>query len=607
MTRFSVYLIQNVRLKLFLFIITFLFAQIVFSQNDFLAKQYLTDGDFEKALVYYEKLVQQNPRRSDYNEGLVECYQQLERYSDAENLILQQIKNRKVHPTLFIELGYNHTLQKQPEKAKAAYTKALKAAEKNPNYAYSIGAHFQKRVLLDYAVEVFSKAMEKNPQLNYNFQLARIYGEQGAIEKMYQAYLDLILEGKTSKSNVLRSINDFISEDATSENNIKLKKTLLLNAQKNPDVLWNELLSWLFVQQKQYKSAFNQEKGIYKRADGASLQRIESLGSLTLDQNELEIATSIFEYIIEKSTDESITLNAELNLISILLKEPTTKKITQVETTFKNLLSTYGYKSNSLQLQIAYANFLTFKKNTPEPAITILKNALEIPLNTRGKAYVKMALGDILVYDKKFNQALIYFSQIQKNLKNDVVGQNARYKVAQTSFYKGDFDWALTQLKVLRGSTSQLIANDAMQLSLLISDNSLEDSTQTALKKYARADLLAYQNKTKEAVATLNDILENHKGEKIEDEALLRQGKLLEKQKKYDDAILNYTKIIEFFGSDILADDAHFALAELYKNNLENTDKAKAHYEKIIYNHQDSYYYPQAVKNFRTLRGDNIN
>jgi tetratricopeptide (TPR) repeat protein len=188
-----------------------------------------------------------------------------------------------------------------------------------------------------------------------------------------------------------------------------------------------------------------------------------------------------------------------------------------------------------------------------------------------------------------------------------VLIQNRRYKVAETSFYKGDFEWALTQLKVLRGSTSQLIANDAMQLSLLISDNSLEDSTQTALKKYARADFLAYQNKTQDAIDTLEDILQNHKGEKIEDEALLRQAQLLESQKKYEEAELNYLKITEFYANGILADDAYFALGELYKNILNQPDKAKNKYEKIIYNYQDSYYFPQARKNFRMLRGDAIN
>lgn len=584
-----------------------LFSISMTAQDDFLAKQYFNDGEYEKAVVFYEKLTQRSPRRTDYAESLVACYQQLERYEEAEKFLLKKIDDTNVYPTLFIELGYNYTLQEQSEKATEYYDKAVKKIDENPNFGYGIGFRFQKYALLDYATKAYLRAMELNPQLDYNFQLARIYGEQGDIEKMYQSYLNLISEGKSSKSNVLRNIDDFISSDPENENNVKFKKILLQNAQKNPDILWNQLLSWLFVQQRQFKSAFNQEKAIYKRSEASSLNRLENLGKTVLEENDISIAKDIFEYILENSNDEVTRLNAQLQLIDIDLIETSSKKLNEINVLFQRLMETYGYKSQTLQLQVAYANFLTFKMENPEKAISILKKSLELPINKYGTASIKLALGDILVFNKRFNEALIYFTQVQKNLKNDVLGQNARFKVAQTSFYKGDFDWAFTQLKVLRGSASQLIANDAMQLSLLISDNSLEDSTQTALKKYARADLLAYQNKTAEAISELEDILTNHKGEKIEDEALLKQGELFESIEEYEKAEFNYQKIIEFYPNDILADDAHFALAELYKNILNQPEKAKDNYEKIIYTYQDSYYFPLARKNFRMLRGDSIN
>ncbi|MFX0555661.1 tetratricopeptide repeat protein [Maribacter sp. CXY002] len=579
----------------------------LFGQDDFLAKQYFADGDYGKAVVFYEKLIKKNPRRTDYLQGLIACYQQLERYGDVENILSEQLKLSNTHPALFIEMGYNYTLQDLDDKANVYYDKALAAIEQNPNYGYALGYQFQKYSLLDRAALAYQKSMELNPALDYNFQLARIYGEQGDIEKMYRSYLNLMSNGKTSKSNILRSIDDFISEDPLANNNQILKTILLEKAQKNPDITWNELLSWLFVQQKQYNSAFRQEKAIYKRVQGSTTQRLEDLGNIVLEADDVSVATDIFEFLIKESNDEITRLDAELNLIDIALRDPTGNTLDVIHKKYEELINLYGYKSQSLQLQVSYANFLTFKKDNPEPAIEILKNSLALPLNERGTAFIKLALGDILVYHKKFNEALIYFSQIQQKLKNDILGQNARYKVAETSFYKGDFKWALTQLKVLRSSTSQLIANDAMQLSLLISDNSLEDSTQTALKKYARADFLAYQNKTSEAITALEDILQNHKGEKIEDEALLKQAQLLESQKKYSDALFNYQKIVEFYSSGILADDAHFALAELYRKILGEPEKAKGHYEKIIYNYQDSYYFPQARKNFRQLRGDAIN
>ena len=577
------------------------------SQEDFLAKQYFNDGEFDKAVIYYEKLVQKTPRRTDYSEGLVACYQQLERYDDAEVFLLDKIKQPFAFPTFFIELGYNYTLKQQPEKAEEFYQKAINKIEENPNFGYAIGYRFQKYALLDQAISAYTKAMALKPELNYDFQLARIYGEKGEIEKMYQSYLRLIYEGKTSRANVLRNLDDFITEDPSNENNSKLRKTLLLNAQRNPDILWNELLSWLFIQQHQYKYAFSQERAIYKRTGESSLDRLSNLGAIALENNDKETAIQAFEFIVDNAEQALTKLKGQLSLIEIDLSGAKGKRLDAIEKRYKSLLEEYGYDSKTLQLQIAYANFLTFKREDPEPAITMLKRSLKEPLGRFGKAYIKLALGDILVFSQRFNEALIYFTQVQKSLKNDVLGQEARFKVAQTSFYKGDFDWALTQLKVLRASTSQLIANDAMQLSLLISDNSLEDSTQTALKKYAKADLLAYQNKDEQAILVLSEILENHKGEKIEDEALLRQGALYEKDEAFSKAQLNYQKIVEFYGQDILADDAHFALGQLYENQLADDEKAKYHYEKIIYNHQDSYYFPLARKNFRRLRGDILN
>jgi len=212
-----------------------------------------------------------------------------------------------------------------------------------------------------------------------------------------------------------------------------------------------------------------------------------------------------------------------------------------------------------------------------------------------------------LVFDEKFNQALIYYSQIQKKVQNDILAQEARFKVAQTSYFKGDFEWAQIQLDVLRKSASQLIANDAMQLSLMIHDNSLEDSTQTALKKYAKADLMVFQNKNKEAIEALDDIMTNHKGENIEDEALLKQAELYEKTLQYSKAEANYLKLIEFYNEDILADDAHFRLGKLYENKLQEPEKAKELYEQIIFNFSDSIYFVEARKKYRSLRGDAIN
>ncbi|ADY29590.1 tetratricopeptide repeat protein [Cellulophaga lytica] len=595
-------------MRIFILILACCFAQLSVGQNSFLAKQYYDDGDFDKAVVFYERLVKENPRRSDYQTFLISCYQQLERYSDAEKQIKKNLDSPNPIPVYYIDLGHNYTLQGNNEEAKKYYDLAYSKVEENPRNGYGLAYKFQNYSLLEYAAKTYNKAMELNPALDFNFQLARIYGEQGNVEKMFTSLLNIVAKDPNRMSSVIRNLDDFITTDSDNRNNTILKKLILKNAQRSPDIIWNEMLSWLFIQQKQFYSAFSQEKAIYKRSQDNSLRRLQTLANICVDENEKETAQEIYNYIVVNSPRvDNVKLYAELQRIALDLDLSNNKNTDATQKAFAVLLETYGYKPHSIMLQLRYANFLAFKKDETEEATFVLKKTLELQLNRYEEAKIKMALADILVYNKRFNEALIYYTQIQKNLKNDVLAQNARFKVAKASFYKGDFDWALAQLKVLRSSTSQLIANDAMQLSLLISDNSLQDSTQTALKKYATADLLAYQNKTTEAIAALDDILENHKGEKIEDEALLKQAELLIKQQEYEKAELNYLKIIEFYKSGILADDAHYALGELYRTILYKPEEAKYHYEKIIYGYQDSYFFPLARKEFRKLRGDAIN
>lgn len=572
------------------------------------AKRLLDEGQFENAVAIYENLYKNAPRRTDYLEGLVFGYQQLERYTAAEKLLAKALKSPSVFPTLLVEMGQNHRLQGQQNEADAYFNQALKRLEENTNFGYALGARFQKFGLLDWAIKTYKKGLQLNPDLNFGFQLARAYGEQGEMNLMFRAYLQLLEDGKSSQSNVLRNIEDFIQNTPEADNNQLLKNLLLERAQQNPILLWNELLSWLFVKQGQLNQAFVQERAIFKREGEVSFSRLMNLGYHAHSKANLEVAIKCFDLIIAKSKRAETVLEASLQRIAIdVTQAKNMGDYEDIEKRFENLLSQYKGVQNALELKVAYARFLCFDRDKPQEAIKLLEDSLETAYDDFSEANLKITLGDVLLYNEQFNRALILFTQVQQALKNDVLAQEARFKVAKASFFKGDFDWALTQLKVLRSSTSQLTANDAMQLSLLISDNILEDSTQTALKKYAQAELLLFQNKTNQSIAVLDELLLNHKGETIEDEALLKHAQLMLAKGEYSIAAQDYQKIIEFFDDGILIDDAHFGLAELFEKYLDNPEKAKYHYEQIIFLYQDSFYFPEARQRYRSLRGDVLN
>ncbi len=581
-------------------------SQLSFGQSEGLAKNYFEQGEYEKALSIFKKLVKQNPGNSGQFLYLVRTYQQLENYEEAEKALRDKLNGRRKYPRYYVELGHNYTLQDKDSLADIEYQKAIQSIEENPIYAYIVGRTFSDYSLLDQAATVYERAMELDPGRDYNGQLARIYGEQGKLELMFEKYIDLIESNAAYRPSAERNFSFYINEDPNNEANVVLKKTLLKKLQGNPEILYNEMLSWLFIQQKDFKKAFVQEKAIYKRTD-EDLRGIIDLLRIAIDEKSYADAKEVADFVIEKATTPEAEISGYQYLMNIELKLAQKEDYPKIKQQFLDLFDQYGYGPETYSLQLDYNDFLAFKFGQKEEAIDNLKKLSKKRLSVYQESRIKLKLADILVFDEKFNQALIYYSQVQKKVKNDRLAQEARFKVARTSYYKGDFEWSLIQLDVLKKSASQLIANDAMELSLMIRDNSLEDSTQTALKKFARADLLVLQNRYSEAITNLDDILTNHKGEMIEDEALLKQGAVYEETNEFTKAEANYLKIIEFYNDDILADDAHFRLAKLYEGPLDQPQKAKDLYEQIIFNFADSIFFVEARKRFRMLRGDEIN
>lgn len=576
-----------------------------YAQSEQLAKNYFDRGEFNKARNIYEKLVAQEPHNSTYFYGLIATYQQLEKYKEAEELLKDRVNNTANAPHYLVELGHNYELQRQNDQAENLYKEALRAIESRPNFAFSIARTFEKYSKLDKAVTAYELGMKMNSDAEYNIQLARLYGEQGEIEKMFSNYIDVLDSNPDLLPGVSRIYGQFITDDPSNEANVIFRKLLLKKLQENQNLLFNEMLSWLFVQQKEFQKAFQQEKAIYRRSQ-QGLGAILRLTVMAREEGQAETALEVLDFIITEAPQEDLKLQAHQLRLNILQETLPKDKYSEIGSSYKALFDTYGSGLNTLSLHIDYANFLAFKEGKIAEAQDVLKTFLDRELKKFEEAALKMALADILVLDEKFNQALIYYSQVQNLVENDVIAQMARFKVAKTSYYKGDFEWANIQLDVLKSATSQLIANDAMELSLLISENSLEDSTQTALKKYARADLLAFQEKNGRAIQVLDSVLTVHKGEKIEDDALLKQAKLFEEAKEYSKAEKNYLAIIEHYKNGVLGDNAHYYLAELYARELDQPKKAQEFYEKIIFNYADSIYFVDARKKFRQLRGDEI-
>ncbi|WP_445714646.1 tetratricopeptide repeat protein [Flavobacterium sp.] len=589
-------------LQKFAFLILFLFSFWVSAQNEELALDYFDKGEFQKALALFEEISTKQPSNFFFFQKVVECYQQLQQYDKAESAITKR-KDKYNQPLLLVELGYNYQLQKNKDKADKNYELAIQEIEKEPNYAYQVANSFEKKVLLDWALKAYETAQKKNPNLNFDFQTAMIQGQLGNLDVMLNKLLDYGFATPDGTPMVQNYLTRFLMDDADGSFAATIRKNLLLRTQKSQDVYWNQFLSWFFVQQKEYGKAFVQEKAVYKR-NPKTIYNLLTIGSQAMEEKQYEVAKAVFAFIFENSNDIGFKLKMQHLVTSMEIESALPKEYPAIDLKLQELLKTYGINQESLDLQILYAHFKTFYLNQSKIGLDILNETLKLPLNIRNESRVKMELADIMMYDEKFNQAILYYAQVEDNLKNDVLAHEASLKLAKANFYKKDFDWTLQQVKVLKQSPSLLIANDAVEMFLLIQDNSAEDSLRTALQSYAVADLKLYQNKKEEALQIFLTILQKHKGESIEEGTLYKVGKIYEEKGDFNKALTYFQNILDNHKDGIYKDEALFFSAEIYRKHLLDNEKAKALYEKVVLEHPDSLYYTESRKQYRTLRGD---
>ena len=587
--------------KSFILLFFLVFTLFVSAQSEQLAQNYMDRGEFEKAQIAYEELLKSQPNNFNYFEQIVICYQQLQQFEKANKALEDRLDKFK-QGNLLVDLGYNFQLQKNSDKAKKYYDQALNRIRKNPNEVYTIANTFEKKSLVDYALQAYQIAVSLEPKFNFNFQMALLYGQKGDTDNMIEMFLTESYKTPQNLIPIQNQFTRFLTEDSKENFNEALKKAILIRIQKTQDLFWNEYLSWFYVQMKEYGKAFIQQKAIYKR-NPESFANIVNLGQLAIEENDDESAKEILGFVLENTQDLDLKIKSNAYLMEMKIKKATPQDYPVIRQELDALLKQFGESPFTLSLLKLKAHFVTFNLKDAEAGKSILKNVLEMSINREQIAEIKMELADILLFEEKFNQALIYYSQIESDGNNSPIGQEANLKIAKTSYYKGDFKWANHQLEVLKSASTQLIANDALDLFLLISDNTVEDSTQVALKKFSRADFLLFQDKKQDALAAFLAILKENKGDAIEPVTLLRIGKIYESLGDMALALANYKQILDNFKECIYIDEALFYSAEIYSNTNE-IEKAQPLYEELITKHEDSIYYVTAQKKYRKLRGD---
>jgi tetratricopeptide (TPR) repeat protein len=581
------------------------------SNDSKLASHYFQKGDFEKASLYYSKLYQENPSNFHY-EQLLKCHTGLLQYDDAEKLIRGHIRKNPGQPKFLVELGQLYAAQEEPDKAKKEYEKALKSLQPEPNQVRQLANAFIKADEPEMALETYERG-EKLMKGAYPFfyEKANVQGMMGNVEAMIESYLDLIADNPGYLQTVQNSLNRYMDVDQGDKNAEFLREELLRRSQRNPDmIIFQEMLIWMYIQQNDLYSAMIQSKALDKRNDEGG-ERLLELARIAGGTGNWSVAKKCYDYVADLGETGKNYMLARVGAVQVMDRQFKEEKLTdkqalnELDGLYEQTINALGKTAKTIELVQNAARLKAYYLNDVPTARSMLEEALTIPgLSVEQQAGIKLDLGDLHVLQNDIWEASLYYSQVDLDFKYDILGHEARFRNARVSYYAGDFNWCQAQLDVLKASTSKLIANDAMELSLMITDNLGLDSNAVPLSAFSRAELLIFQHRFDEAIALLDSLEEAFPMHALGDNVLFQRYRIDYALAEYDSAATHLVELLDLYGLDMLADNALYELGILYEDKIRDDVKAQEYFERLLFEHPGSIFVVEARQRFRRLRGD---
>lgn len=577
--------------------------------DEAMAVQYFQSGDYEKAVVLYEKLFNRT-KNASYYDPYFSCLLRLKKFDEAEKLARVMQKNNPENFNYPVDLGRVFQERGELEKSIALYNNLIKNLPANEFAIKDLAITFYRAEAYDFSIKTFLNGRKiLNDEKSFIYDLLSLYRYRKDKVMLIQEYLlllsinpEALQQAQNVLGNILEDKDDFDL----------LKTAILRRLQKDAqNVVLTEFLAWQYVQQKDFDMALRQTLALDRRLkeDGA---RVFDLSRLLISNQAYEQGIEALNYLVAKGEKSRYYIAAKIDLLNVKAKQLTSGKLDKanlltLESDYESLLNEFGRSSGTAFAIRQLANLQAFYLKKPAESAVQLQKLLELPgITPIIIAQTKLELGDIYTLSGEVWEAALIYGQVEKSFPNEVYGQEARYKNARLAYFQGDFPWAKAQLDVLKSSTSQLIANDALNLSLLISDNLQNESDTAALKKYSEAELNIFKNQPEKALGILDSINILYPSNSLADDILIAKSKIFISSNDLEQAIIQLQAIIDNYSSELWGDDAIFMLADIYETKLNQPGKAIELYQKIINDYSGSLYIIEARKRFRQLRGDKL-
>lgn len=595
----------------FIVLLLGLWGQMAFAQpqdNDTkLADHYFGKGEYAKAEEYYKKSYKKY-KSSVHFEKYYLCLFYQEKYDEAEKLTEKQIKLDPFDIEAQFMLGQVYEATERDEEADKLYNSMIEEVGAIQSRVTSLGKAFKIRGKYDYALATYLKGRKQVKKgYQYQLELAEIYSLLDQPDLMIQEYLNLLDYSRVYINTVQTYLSRIIDFEEDSELVQMLKVELLSRVQKDPDKdYYNEMLIWFYLQKKEFPGAVIQAKALDKRLQLRG-KKVFEIASICEANEAYSSASKAYEYVIELGKSSPYYVMAVERNLKLGFDQITNRKsysqqdLNDIALNYEAALSDLGKDQSTIGILMQLAEIYAFYMNQPEKAEALVKEGLTLGMTPKQKGMLKILLGDVYVVSDRIWDASLLYMQVEKQFSEDVIGHEAKFKNARVFYYDGEFEYAKAQLDVLKASTSKLIANDAMQLSLLLQDNLGIDTTRAPVQMFANADLLLQQNKFGEALAMLDSLEKKYPFHSLADEVIFKKAEIYEEQQNWEKAIELYDVVSSSYAHDILGDDATFRIAKIYEQKLGNKEKAAEYYKKILFDFKGSLYTAESRERFNAL------
>ncbi len=578
--------------------------------NEQLAAYYYDHGEFEQAAQLYEGLYKQTSNKY-YYQRLLTTYLELGEYKSATRLVERRQRSNPKDLYLIVDEGMIYLRQEEQKKATKCFEKAIESITNNLQPIPDLAMAFQTIGLPDYAARTYlqARAKSKNKHLYFN-ELIGAYQQMGNYEAMTGEYFDLLDNQGGMMNSVQISMQRALNQAPDDRLAAGVRQALVTRVQEHPEnKVYLEMMIWFALQQNDFRFALEQAEAVEARYPELGGEQVMRVAQISRNNGDLDVATDAYQYMIMKGAENPHYFNSRVGALEVEFErinknysiEP--QKLAELEASYQSAFEELGKNERTIPLMRNYASLMAYHGGNTQSAVSMLDDVLELPrLQPQIRDAVKLELGDMLLFAGETWDASLLYMQVDKSNKNDILGAKAKFKNAKLSYYNHDFEWAKSQLDVLRSSTSKLVANDAMELSLLISDNMEDDSTYGMLELFADADLLLYRNMLDSAWDGYDAIQRSMMSHPLFDEVLMRKAQIRMKQARYAEADSLLQRIVDFYPFDLTADDALIMMAELNEERLNNINKARECYEKILIDYPTSLYVDRARKRYNLLK-----